>query len=244
MTIINVENPIFTPTREFNINIECLTDNLKPVTTGRIACILNKNILLDIKEVTSGTVKFNIKLPDYIEPENEYMLRFSYSGSIQAEQKTKSVLLLFNKSYEQKINAEIIVDDYYCKREETVLFKSYIKVQDNVQLRGKAVLKLDEQSLSHTEIVDNRADFEVKIPNMILDEHTLLWKYGTNEGIFVNTSTLQLEPRTSPVEVEYHENKGVSDEIREILREKKENSQEKHETASETSFTDKIRKLF
>ena len=92
--------------------------------------------------------------------------------------------------------------------------------------------------------MDNRADFEVKIPNMILDEHTLLWKYGTNEGIFVNTSTLQLEPRTSPVEVEYHENKGVSDEIREILREKKENSQEKHETASETSFTDKIRKLF
>lgn len=240
MTIINVENPLFTPRREFNVKVECLSDDLQPVNTGRMACILNRNILLDIKQVENGSVEFNIKIPEYLEQGNEYMLRFSYSGSLQADSKTKSALLLFNKQYEQRINAEIIVDDYYCKREERVVFKSYIEVEDNVQLRGKAVLKLDEQSIAHTEIKDNRADFEVTIPGMILDEHTLLWKYGTNEGIYVTTSTLQLEPRVPILQTDYHEDEGVSNEIRQILK----NPPLKEEDKSENSFTDKIRKLF
>lgn len=243
MTIINVENPIFTPTREFKVNVECLTNDSQPITTGRIACILNRNILIDIKEVRRGIVEFNIKIPDYLEQGNEYLLRFSYSGSTQSEQKTESVLLLFNKNYEQRIKAEIMVEDYHCKREETVIFKSYIRTQNNIQLTGKAVLKLDEQSICHTEIVNNRADFEFTIPGMILDEHTLLWKYGTNEGIFVNTSTLQLEPRVPEVEREYHEDKRVSDEIRQILKQPAKNYK-REEKSSSNSFTDKIRKLF
>lgn len=243
MTIINVKNPIFTPTRSFKVGVECLTDELKPITTGRMACILNRNILLDIKEVKEGFVEFELSIPDYLEQGNEYLLRFSYSGSTQSRQKTASVLLLFNKRYEQKIDAEIIVEDYYCKREETVTFKSYIKVPGNIQLRGKAVLKLDEQSICHTEIKDNRADFKFTIPRMILDEHTLLWKYGTNEGIFVNTSTLKLEPRVPSIETEFHEYKGVSDEIRQKLKEAPTTNQ-KIEDTSKGSFADKIRKLF
>lgn len=243
MTIINVENPLFTETREFKVKVQCLTDDLQPITFGRLLCIFNRNTLMDIKEVKNEFVEFDIKIPDNFEQENEYTLRFSYSGSTQAPEKSKSILLLFNKNYDQRISAEIIVDDYYCKRGETVQFKSHIEAQDNLKLRGKAVLKLDEQSIGHTEITDNCAEFEFTIPDMISNEHTLLWKYGTNEGLFVTTSMLELEPKTPVIQKEYHENKGVSDEIRQILAQpqlKTENT----DIQSNNSFTDKIRKLF
>lgn len=243
MTIINVEKQIFTQKRNFDVSVECLTDDSRPITTGKLICILNRNILLDIKEVKDSIVEFNLSIPEYLEKGNEYTLRFSYSGSVQAPPKTTSALLLFNKIYEQRIDAEVIVEDYYCKREDTVQFKSYIKVPSDVEIRGKAVLKLDEQSIGHTAINDNWAYFEFTIPNMILDEHTLLWKYGTNEGIFINTSVLTLEPRIPVVSREYHENNGVTDEIRETLKQPQSND-ETVVMNSKDSFADKIRKLF
>ncbi|RAP52322.1 MAG: hypothetical protein BZ138_03345 [Methanosphaera sp. rholeuAM270] len=242
MTILNVEKKIFTPTRQFNVNVECLTDQYQPITTGKIICILNRNILIDIKEVKSGLVNFNIAIPDYLEQGNEYTLRFSYSGSKESQAKSVSALVLFNKQYEQKIQAEIVAEDYHCRREETVEFKSYLKVPDDVEIRGKAVLKLDDQSIAHTVIEDNRADFEFTIPNMILDEHVLLWKYGTNVGIFVETSILKLDPRIPVIEVEYYENNGVSEEIREIL--KQHGGDTKNDVNSKNSITDRIRKFF
>lgn len=241
MTIINVEKIIFTPTRKFNVIAECLTDDLKPITTGKIICIMNKNILIDIKEVRNSKVNFEINIPEYLEQGNEYLLRFSYSGSEQSEAKTVTSIILFNKKYEQIIQAEIIVDDYYAKRGDTVHFTSYIKTENDIPVSGKAVLKMDEQTIGNTRINDNKADFEFTIPGMILNEHTLLWKYGTNKGIFVTTSLLQLEPKITVDKIEYYPDNGTSDEIRKIL---KQTPASKEKGNTKTSFKDKLRKIF
>ncbi len=237
MTVLKVENPIITSTNNVKVLVQCLTDELKPVTGGRMACILNTNKLLDILEVKDGKVEFNIKLP---EQENEYALRFTYSGSIQSDEKAISTVILYNKSHEQKIDAKLIVEDYYCKRGEEVEFKSYIQVPDGIEVKGKAVLKLDGRSIAHAEIIDNKATFNFVIPAMILDDHTLFWKYGTDKGVFINSSILYLEPRVGVESKEYHPNKGVSDEIRQILKQ----SDDTGENDSKKSLGEKIRKLF
>lgn len=217
MTILNVDKPIFTSTRDLIVEVECLTDQLQAVTTGKIVCILNNNLLLDIKEVKNKIVTFNIHIPDNFERGSEMLLRFLYSGSYQTDKCAVSTILLFDRTYEQEINAEIIAEDYYCNRKETVKFKSYIKTEDDIEISGKAVLKLDSISLGVSRIINNEVVIEARIPSMILNEHVLLWKYGTNKGLFINSSMLYLSPIIEEISSQYYRNMGVSEQIREFL---------------------------
>jgi hypothetical protein len=145
---------------------------------------MNNNILLDIQEVTTGKNIFIFNSSDIFESNKEQVLRFEYSGSYQAEKKSVSTIVSFNNIDNQKIEAEIVADDYYAKRGEKYKFTSYLDTADEILIEGKAILKMDNKTLYQTEIIDNKAEIEHEITNMILDEHVMSWKYETNQGPF------------------------------------------------------------
>lgn len=75
---------------------------------------------------------------------------------------------------------------------------------------------------------------------MILDEHVMSWKYVTNQGIFSTSSVLYLSPKTPVVSTEYYENKGVTNEVRELLKE----SDIETNSKSKNNFFNKIKQVF
>ena len=239
MTLIKLKKEI---TSEGNIKIvsESLTSDLKPITFGKLACIMNNNILLDIQEVTDGKNTFIFNPDDIFENSNEQVLRFEYSGSYQAEKKSVSTILFFDKIDNQKIDAEIVANDYFADRGETFKFISYLNTADELLIEGKAILKMDNKTIDQTEIIDNKAEIEYTITNMILDEHVMSWKYETNQGSFSTSSVLYLSPKTPVVSTEYFENKGVTSEVREILKESNMNTH----IESENRLFNKIKKIF
>jgi hypothetical protein len=239
LTLIKLKKEIIS-TDTVEIISESLTDDLKPITFGKLACIMNNNILLDIQEVTTGKNIFIFNSSDIFESNKEQVLRFEYSGSYQAEKKSVSTIVSFNNIDNQKIEAEIVADDYYAKRGEKYKFTSYLDTADEILIEGKAILKMDNKTLYQTEIIDNKAEIEHEITNMILDEHVMSWKYETNQGTFSTSSVLYLSPKTSVVSTEYYENKGVTNEVRELLN----GNNIKTNTKSEKNFFNKIKQMF
>ena len=240
MTIIKLEKQLYTKDGNVNIVSECLTDDLSPVTSGKIACILNANLLVDIQEVTTGKNTFSFNISGHLQKNREHLLRLEYSGSAQSEKKAVSSVILYDKKYDQSIEAEVVADDYVTKRNETFNFTSQINVPDEVLLEGKAVLKLNNKTIGQTEIVDNKAQIEFKVPGMILDEHVMLWVYMTNHGTFATSSMLHLLPRIPVVSMEYHEDRGITKEIRNILKQ-----DAKDETsAGDDNLVSRVRKIF
>lgn len=227
---------------EDNIKIisECLSNDLKPVTSGKLACIMNNNILMDIQEVTSGKNTFNFSMSEIFEDSNEKVLRFEYSGSYQAEKKSVSTILSTDKKDNQKIKAEIVADDYYANRLEKFIFTSYLNTVDELLVEGKAILKMDNKTINQTEIVDNKAEIEYEITNMILDEHVMSWKYETNFGSFSTSSVLYLSPKTPVISTEYYEDTGVTNEVRELLKEHNIKTSNK----SKNNVFNKIKQIF
>lgn len=240
MTIIRVEKEIYTTDGNVSVAAECLTDDLGMVTSGKIACILNSNLLVDIQEVTNGKNTFNFNISGHLQKNREHMLRLHYSGSTQADRKTVSSVIFFDKKYTQNIEAEVIAEDYCTDRNKTFKFTSHISLPDETPVEGKAVLKLNNKTLDQTDIVDNGAEIEFKVPNMILDEHVMFWIYLTNHGTYAASSILHLSPRIPVVSMEYHENRGVSDNIRQILKDSGEDST----SDSENTIIGKVKKIF
>lgn len=241
MTIIKVEKQIYTKDGNVNIVSECLTDDLRPVTSGKIACILNANLLVDIQEVTTGKNTFTFNISGHLQKNKEHLLRLEYSGSIQAEKKSVSSVILYDKKYDQSIDAQVVAQDYFTKRNETFNFTSKINVPDEVIIEGKAVLKLNNKTIAQTQIVDNKAQIEFKVPNMILDEHVMLWMYMTNHGIFATSSMLHLLPRIPVVSKEYYEDKGVTRQIRDVL---KEDDIDKKAVSDDDTLVSRVKKIF
>ena len=85
-----------------------------------------------------------------------------------------------------------------------------------------------------------KAEIEYEITNMILDEHVMSWKYETNQGTFSTSSVLYLSPKTSVVSTEYYENKGVTNEVRNILKDNNIETDNK----SENKFFNRIKQIF
>lgn len=241
MTIIKVEKQLYTKDGNVNIVSECLTDDLRPVTSGKIACILNANLLVDIQEVTIGKNTFSFNISDHLQKNREHLLRLEYSGSVQARKKAVSSVLFYDKKYDQSIEAEVVAEDYFANRNETFNFTSKINVPDEVVIDGKAVLKLNNKTIGQTEIVDKQAQIEFKVPNMILDENVMLWVYMTNHGSFATSSMLHLMPRIPVVSMEYYEDKGVSRQIRDVLKQKSSN---KKAAPDDDTLVSRVKKIF
>lgn len=239
MTVIKLIKEI-TSHDTVKIISESFTDDLKPITFGKLACIMDNNILVDIQEVTTGKNTFSFDVSDIFENNKEHVLRFEYSGSYQAEKKSVSTIISVNKTDNQKIKAKIVADDYFADRGVKFKFTSYLDTVDEILIEGKAVLKMDNKTINQTEIVDNKAEIEHEITNMILDEHVMSWKYETNQGTFSTSSVLYLSPKTSVLSTEYYENNGVTDEVRKLLNE----DNIKTNNKSEKNFFNKIKQMF
>ena len=240
LTLIELKKEMLTSEDNIRIVSECFTNDLKPITSGKLACIMNNNILLDIQEVTTGKNTFNFSISKIFENINEQVLRFEYSGSYQAEKKSVSTIIFADKKDNQRINAEIVADDYFANRGDKFKFTSYLNTENEMPIEGKAILKMDNKTIDQTEILDNKAEIEFEITNMILDEHVISWKYETNQGTFTTSSVLYLSPKTSVLSTEYYENNGVTNEVREILQ--KDNI--KTNSKSGNNFFNKIKRVF
>ena len=240
MTLIKLKKEVITSSNKLKIVSESLTDDLKFITSGKLACIMNNNILLDIQEVTTGKNTFIFNISDIFENNNEQVLRFEYSGSYQSEKTSVSTIIFNYKTDYQKIKANIVADDYFAKRNEKYKFTSYLNTVDELIIEGKAILKMDNKTIDKTEIIDNKAEIEYEITNMILDEHVMSWKYETNQGTFSTSSVLYLSPKTSVVSTEYYENKGVTNEVRNILKDNNIETDNK----SENKFFNRIKQIF
>lgn len=76
---------------------------------------------------------------------------------------------------------------------------------------------------------------------MILDEHVMLWMYMTNHGIFAASSMLHLLPRIPVVSKEYYEDKGVTRQIRDVL---KEDDIDNKAVSDDDTLVSRVKKIF
>ncbi len=234
MTIINVENPIFTFKREINIQVECLTDELLPVTTGKLA-LLYHNVIIDIQEVKSGIVDFQFKLPKYFQSRKEYSLKIIYTGSTQAQKHITPVILVTDKVFEGTVETEVIVDDYHSRREDTIHYTARLQSPQHHIYEGKAVIKINDKTIDTRIITENTVECDYKIPSFKLNSHVLYTKFVTNHGIFTASSILHLKHNFEILSTYYHENHKITNQIRQQL---------KKPYIQENTLADRIRKLF
>ena len=233
MTIINVENPIFTFKREVNIQVECLTDELLPVTTGKLA-LLYHNVIIDIQEVKSGMVDFQFELPKYFKSRKEYSLKIIYTGSTQAQKHITPVILVTDKLFEGKVETEVIVDDYYSTREDTIHYTARLQSPQHHIYEGKAVIKINDKAIDTLKITENTVECNYKIPTFKLNSHVLYTKFVTNQGIFTASSILHLKHKFEILSTHYHEDKKITNQIRQQL---------KKPYSQENALSDKNKKL-
>lgn len=118
MTILKVQDPFFTSTRNCQIHVKCYTDDNKPVNSGKIQCRFNKYYLAT-NWVKNGEAELNFQLPEDV-TEGIHTLMFIYGGSTQAEYAIKSNVLLFNTKLNQKLDIDFVMDDYMVDRNEKI----------------------------------------------------------------------------------------------------------------------------
>ncbi|MDO5851255.1 MAG: hypothetical protein Q4Q23_02060 [Methanobacteriaceae archaeon] len=215
MTQIKMDNYKGKPGEIIKIQISLSDDNKKVIDNGKIMVTLDTKGI-GVCKVNNSKAEMTYKIPDIT---GQHVLLAWYSGDIKVA--TASILTI--ESEDQKdnlIKSHVKMDDYYAKRGDIITISAELVTENNIQVDGTAIFKLNGSTEGSFDVKNNKTQFDFKIPNMVMEIPFFLFvKFNipiecTNYAV---ASVLILEPKLDIISVTYPEKEIITPKIRKIL---------------------------